>query len=191
MQKSERFNAPNAYQSSLGATSVPSVHGTQGFVSVSHPQPYLATTSFGYYISSAIKFFSTTHLRQNPDVCTGKPNGVARFIYTILPGPNKDVPGKNRRCSSAVAYIYPYINGGPQAGNKGKLTILVGAMATGTIWGSPNRGLQVATGVSYTAAPSSQSPPTNTTLGAIYQVNAVKEVIVASGALGVSFFRVS
>lgn len=183
MKKSEHFNVPDAYQTALGATSVPSVHGSNGSISVSYPQPYLATVSFGSYISSVLKFFSPTNLRQNPDVCTGRPNGVARFFYSLIPGPNK-VSGQNRRCSSAVGYVYPFVNG-VNAGQKENLVILVGTLATEIIWGNASNGLQVASGVAFTEAPASPAPPANTTLGTSYQVEASKEVIVAAGALGV------
>lgn len=186
MQKAEHFNPPNAYQRSLGATSQPSVHGTSGPVSVSYPQPYLGTYSFGSYISSLLKFFWSTHLTQNPDVCSGRPNGAARFFYSLIPGPDKNVAGNNRRCSSAVAFVYPYVNGA-SAGEKENLTILVGTLATGIAWGNASGDLQVAKGVSFTQAPSNPAPLPNTTLGTIYQATASKEVIVAAGALGVSF----
>ncbi|KZP07186.1 GMC oxidoreductase [Athelia psychrophila] len=187
MKKSEHFNVPNAYQASLGATSAPAVHGTSGPVSVSYPQPYLGTVSFGSYISSLLKFFKSTRLSQIPDACTGSPHGAVRFFYSLIPGASKDDSGGNRRCSSAVAYVYPYANGA-HAGQKSSLTVLVGALATGVVWGNASQGLQVASGVSYAAAPASPAPPANTTLGTIYQVKASKEVIVCAGALGSPHF---
>lgn len=185
MQKSEHFNAPDAYQSSLGATSTPSAHGTNGLVSVSYPRPYTATYAFGSYITSLIKYFSPTKLAQNPDLCSGNPHGAARFIYSLIPGASKDVPGQNRRCSSAVAYVYPFLNSSGKS-NKDSLTILTGTLATGIVWanGSDSKGLQVASGVSFTAAPAVGS----ITLGPIYQAGASKEVIVAAGALGSPHF---
>ncbi|KZP19980.1 GMC oxidoreductase [Athelia psychrophila] len=186
MQKSEHFNVPNAYQTSLGATSAPAVHGTNGPVSVSYPQPYLGTVSFGSYITSLLTFFKGTHLSQIPDACTGSPHGAVRFFFSLIPGASSEAGG-NRRCSSAVAYVYPYANGA-YAGQKSNLTILVGALATGVVWGNASQGLQVASGVSYAAAPASPAPPDNTTLGPIYQVKASKEVIVCAGALGSPHF---
>ncbi|KAF7984892.1 hypothetical protein HWV62_10891 [Athelia sp. TMB] len=187
MKKSEHFHVPNAYQVSLGATSTPSVHGTSGPVSVSYPQPYLGTFSFAAYISSLLSYFKPTGLRQIPDVCSGSPHGAVRFFYSLLPGASPDAAGDNRRCSSAVAYVYPYANGA-DAGQKSNLTVLVGALATGIVWGNASQGLQVASGVSYAAAPSSPAPPANTTLGTIYHVEASKEVIVCAGALGSPHF---
>lgn len=188
MQKSEHFKAPNAYQTSLGATSIPAVHGTAGLVSVSYPQPYVATVSFGSYISSLLSFFKPTGLTQNLDTCTGSPHGAVRFIYSLIPGASSTDVGGNRRCSSAVAYVYPYANGA-YAGEKSSLTVLVNALGTGIVWGNATSGgLQVANGVSYAVAPASPVPPANTTLGTIWEVKASKEVIVCAGALGVSPF---
>jgi choline dehydrogenase len=174
MMKSESFHIPNAQQVSLGATSVPSVHGMHGPVSVSYPQPYLATTSFGAYITSIREFFPT--LIQNLDVCTGSPNGAARFFYSIIPG-TTNTPGGNRRASSAVSYIYPFLNNG-----KDNVVILVGHQSTSILWANTttHTGLATAKGVRFAA-----TPAPNADVGTTYDVTASKEVIVAAGALGV------
>lgn len=196
MQKSEAFIPPSPDQVSLGATADLSVHGTSGPVSISYPEPYLATETFGAYIASMISVFSTsppqssssnntteasyTPLKQILDLCTGAPLGLARFFYSLLPG-RTQIPGGNRRTSSAWGYVYPFL-AEPEV--KEGLTILAGHQSTGIVWSSGgNQSVATATGVKFVATPASTiigDPLANE-----FTVAVSGEVIVAAGALGV------
>ncbi|KZS98576.1 alcohol oxidase [Sistotremastrum niveocremeum HHB9708] len=174
MKKSEIYHVPNAEQRARGATSVPSVHGTQGQVNVGFPQPWGAWVSYQSHISSVLATFPDA--QRNPDIGTGTPNGASVFVYSIKPG-TSETPGGNVRSSSAAAYIYPFL--GTSA--KPNLTILVGHQATTIVWdraaGKP--GKPKAIGVKFAATPAA-----NTTIGTVYSVVVQDEVIVSSGALG-------
>ncbi|KAF5387054.1 hypothetical protein D9615_001538 [Tricholomella constricta] len=176
MKKSENYHLPNPQQISLGATVNPDVHGYNGKVDAGFPQPYEATVAAGYIVEAARA--AIPGLAQNPDVASGKPNGAARFQYSIKPG-NKTVvaPDGNTRSSSANAYIYPSLQ------KKSNLIILIGHQASGLVWGSRSGSLSRATGVKFIS-----TPLLNAELGPEYVVKVCNEVIIASGAIGSPHF---
>lgn len=182
MKKAEGFRPPSPSQLDLGATwdPSPSVHNTFGPVSASYPNPYSAANSFGAYISSLITYFFPVGLVQNPDVCSGTPNGAARIAYSIMPGSNTTNGTKgNIRSSSARAYVYHFLE---QQDAKENLVILVGHQAIGIVWGDDNAdGSATAAGVRFV----STSVENGTVDGPVWEVATSKEVIVASGAIGV------
>lgn len=173
--KSEGFHVPSATQRQQGATFDPSVHGTHGPLSVAYPAPYAGHTAFQAYLTSALN--TIPGLKRSPDVADGHPNGGSPLFFTIKPG-SEGSPGGNRRSSSAVAYVYPFLGSGEKKG----LTILTGHQATRIVWASGKRnGLSVASGVKFVS-----TPAVNASIGEEEMVvNVKREVIVASGAIGV------
>lgn len=182
MKKAEGFHPPSSSQLDLGATWDPSpwIHNTTGPVSASFPNPYSAAGSLGTYISSLLAYFAPVGLVQNPDVCSGTPNGAARIAYSVIPGSNdtNDIE-ENVRASSARSYVYPFL--GP-LDVKENLVILVGHQAIGIVWGDDDAdGNATAAGVRFVNTPEENG----TVDGAVWEVAVRKEVVVASGAIGV------
>lgn len=83
------------------------------------------------------------------------------------------------RASSARSYVYPFLE---RQNAKENLVILVGHQAIGIVWGEDDMdGNATATGVRF-----AKTPVENGTIDSpIWEVAATKEVIVASGAIGV------
>lgn len=192
MRKSEGFHPPSSSQLSLGATwnSSPSVHNTTGPVSASFPDPYSAAGSFGYYIDSLLVYFAPVGFVQNEDLCSGTPNGAARVAYSIIPGSNTSNAYStnevgNVRASSARAYVYPFVDLVEGGGAKDNLMILVEHQATGIVWADQDDagGDARAVGVKYVSTPAENGQINRT----VWEVTVEKEVVVASGAIGVSW----
>jgi choline dehydrogenase len=155
-----------------------------------------------------------TTVQKVKDLCTGAPRGAARFFYSIIPGGGGQNPTPNRRASSAEGYIYPFVASNTSSpspasvtsGKKGNLIILVGHQASRILWKdravpSTSSAAQ-ATGVEFISTPAAKDMPWPPAQRVhvdqnplverdvpLFQVNLVQtkgEVIVASGALGVS-----
>ncbi|KAG6812407.1 hypothetical protein H0H92_002983 [Tricholoma furcatifolium] len=178
MKKAERYHLPNQQQAMLGATANPAVHGLDGNVNVGFPQPYEAavvTQNITEAFQAAIPGLIT-----NIDLASGIPNGVARFQFSIKPGNNTVItPGGNTRSSSADSFIYPFLQEQPN------LTILTGYYATTIVWGQRVGNLSHASGVRFIS-----TPVAGESLGPEFQVQTSREVIVASGAIGVDLAAV-
>ncbi|KAG6885298.1 hypothetical protein C0993_003459 [Termitomyces sp. T159_Od127] len=173
MNKAENFHLPNSQQVLLGATADPKVHGFNGSVNTGFPQPYEATV-VGQKMELAFQA-AIPHLAENDDIASGIPNGVARFQYSIKPGNQSEVtPEGNVRSSSANAYIYPSL------GEKENLIILTGHQATSIVWAQQSGNLSQASGVNFIPTPAADDIPASQ-----FQVALKREVIVASGAIGV------
>ncbi|KAG6812406.1 hypothetical protein H0H92_002982 [Tricholoma furcatifolium] len=173
MKKAERYHLPNEQQVILGATANPAVHGFNGNVDAGFPQPYEAAVA----TRNIVEAFQSTvpGLATNVDLASGIPNGVARFQFSIKPGNNTVItPGGNKRSSSANSFIYPFLQEQPN------LTILTGHYATNIVWGKRIGNLSHASGVKFISTPMAGEG-----LGAELLVKATREVIVASGAIGV------
>ncbi|KAG6817768.1 hypothetical protein H0H87_003176 [Tephrocybe sp. NHM501043] len=176
MKKAEIYHLPTPQQVALGATVDPDVHGLQGKVNAGFPQPYEATIS-AQNLADSMKA-AVPGLADNIDAASGTPNGVQRFQFSIKPGNNSVVtPGGNTRSSSANAYIYPSLQ------EKANLVVLTGHLATQIVWGKSSGGLSRASGVKFIATPETNGNP-----GTEFQVKVVREVIVASGAIGSPHF---
>ncbi|KAJ7054069.1 alcohol oxidase [Mycena amicta] len=170
MKKAENFHAPDAEQVRDGASFDPAVHGTGGPLSVAFPEPYAGSSAFQTFLKTARTVIP--NVQPNLDIASGHPNGANPLYFTIFPG-NSSVPGGNRRCSSAKAYIYPF-----SAAEKPGLTILTGHQATQILWEEVG-GSQKATGIEF--AP---TPTVNGTLGTLYKTFVGQEVILAAGVFG-------
>lgn len=193
MRKSEGFHPPSPSQLALGATWDPSpfVHNTTGPVSASFPNPYTAAQSFGNYVDSFLNYFSPVGLVHNEDLCQGTTNGAARLAFTLIPGSNdtNQTNGLNNvRESSARAYVYPFAtsnaNGSEEGKEKDNLVILVEHQAIGIVWGNDTTDdaeESRAVGVQFVSTPMENGEIE----GPVWEVNVEKEVIVASGAIGV------
>lgn len=174
MMKSEGFHVPTTTQRQQGATFDPAVHGYHGPLSVAYPAPYAGHTAFQAYLSAALN--TIPGLQRSQDVADGHPNGGSPLFFTIKPG-SEGTPGGNRRSSSAVAYVYPFLGSEQKTG----LTILTGHQATRIVWAEKKKnGLSVASGVKFVS-----TPAVNASIGEEMVVNVKREVIVASGAIGV------
>lgn len=175
MKKAENYHLPNSQQVLLGATSDPAVHGFNGTVNAGFPQPYEATVvaqKMELAFQAAIP-----HLAENIDLASGTPNGVARFQYSIKPGNRTEVtPDGNLRSSSANAYIYPSLK------KKENLIILTGHQATTIVWAKQSGNLSRASGVNFIPTPAADEFPVSE-----FKVALNREIIVASGAIGVSY----
>ncbi|KAG6873792.1 hypothetical protein C0995_011017 [Termitomyces sp. Mi166 len=173
MKKAEIYHLPNSQQVSLGATDEPQVHGFDGKVNAGFPQPYEATVAAQ---KTEMAFQAViSHLAENRDLASGNPNGVARFQYSIKPGNRTEItPDGNLRSSSANAYIYPSLE------KKDNLIILTGHQATTIVWSKQSGTLSQATGVRFIPTPAADETPVPE-----FEVALNREIIVASGAIGV------
>ncbi|KAG6894858.1 hypothetical protein C0992_004279, partial [Termitomyces sp. T32_za158] len=173
MKKAEDYHLPNPQQVFLGATSDPGVHGFNGTVNAGFPQPYEATIA-AQKMELAFQA-AMPNLTENNDLASGFPNGLARFQYSIKPGNRTKVtPDGNLRSSSANAYIYPSLE------KKGNLIILTGHQATTIVWAKHSGSLSRASGVNFIPTPAEDEIPFSS-----YQVALLREIIIASGAIGV------
>ncbi|KAF7303785.1 Alcohol oxidase [Mycena indigotica] len=169
MKKAENFHAPSAEQVKQGATYQPTVHGTEGPLSVAFPTPYFGASAFQTFLQTARDVIPGLH--PNLDLSSGHPNGGNSLYFTIFPG-NASIPGGNRRCSSAQAYIYP------ARSEKRGLTILTGHQVTRISWKTAGR-FQTASQIEFTPTPS-----INGTTSRLYAATVKKELIVAAGVFG-------
>ncbi|KZV83874.1 alcohol oxidase [Exidia glandulosa HHB12029] len=170
MKKSERFQRPNAQQTSAGFTFDASAHGFSGSVSAGEPNPLLGT-GLQFEYQDTVKNATRTRLPTRIDFSSGSVNGAGLFQYAIQPSPNASTLD-NRRTSAADAYVYPFLTTRPN------LTILTGYTATRMTFTTSGNSAPKATGVEFIP----------TAGGDTLSVKVAKEVIVAAGAIGSAAF---
>ena len=176
MKKAERYHLPSDDQILIAASADPKSHGFSGKVNAGYPQPYLGTNSAQRFVRSVQD--AVPSIGKVIDLCSGSPQGVGTFSFSILPG-NSSTPGGNTRSSSAKAYIYP------EKDEKPNLTILTSHLATRIIWATKSEnGMARAENVEFISTPAPNTSVSD--LGTSSRVGVGKEVIVTSGALGVS-----
>lgn len=174
MNKAEQFHRPDAAQINLGVLFDPDVHGTSGNVITGFPNPYPCPqcTFWDILINATASIIPNLRTSGNIDQCSGDPTGAARNILSIIPGASQGPnTGNNTRSSAAQSYLFTLP---PTA--RPNLHILVEHRATRIIWNNVTSQPPKPRGVAF----QSQDSPAGEMI-----ISVEKEVIVASGALGV------
>ncbi|KAF2850036.1 GMC oxidoreductase [Plenodomus tracheiphilus IPT5] len=151
-KKGERFEAPNAAQTSAGVTANPAVHGTNGPLTVSFPFS-VTNTSFG---NSARQAWKSIGVNPVTDVNGGHPHGFVSAPLTL----DRD---RMRRSSSASSYYEP-------VDSRPNLKVIQGTVKK-ILWAKDKNNKAVASGFEY-VTPSKQT----------VQISAKKEVIISASA---------